>query len=48
MMSWLGSKASYSLPRMSDDNGFVESLFRTVEVVILNPEYDAIVGAAAA
>jgi transposase InsO family protein len=29
MMYWLGLKASYSRPRVSDDNAFVKSLFRT-------------------
>jgi putative transposase len=31
MMYWLGLKASYSRPRVSDDNAFVESLFRTAK-----------------
>ena len=31
MMHWLGLKASYSRPRRSDDNAFVESLFRTAK-----------------
>jgi len=31
MMHWLGLKASYSRPRVSDDNAFVESLFRTAK-----------------
>ena len=31
MMHWLGMNASYSRPRVSDDNAFVESLFRTAK-----------------
>ena len=31
MMHWLGVKPSYSRPRVSDDNAFVESLFRTAK-----------------
>lgn len=31
MMYWLGLKASYSRPRVSNDNAFVESLFRTAK-----------------
>ena len=31
MMNWLGLRASYSRPRVSDDNAFVESLFRTAK-----------------
>jgi putative transposase len=31
MMHWLGLKASYSRPRVSDDNSFVEALFRTAK-----------------
>ena len=31
MMYWLGLKASYSRPRVSNDNPFVESLFRTAK-----------------
>jgi len=31
MMHWLGVKASYSRPRVSDDNAFVEALFRTAK-----------------
>jgi putative transposase len=31
MMYWLGLKASYSRPRVSNDNSFVESLFRTAK-----------------
>src|SRR3569833_2969409 len=30
MLTWLGIRASYSRPRVSDANAFVESLFRTV------------------
>ena len=30
-MHWLGLKASYSRPRVSDDNAFVEALFRTAK-----------------
>ncbi len=29
MLHWLGVKPSYSRPRVSDDNAFAESLFRT-------------------
>jgi putative transposase len=29
MLTWLGIRASYSRPRVSDDNAFIESLFRT-------------------
>ncbi len=29
MLNWLGVKPSYSRPRVSDDNAYVESLFRT-------------------
>ncbi len=36
MMHWLGLKASYSRPRVSDDNGFVEALFRTAKY---RPQY---------
>lgn len=32
MMNWLGLKASYSRPRVSDDNSFVEALFRTAKI----------------
>ena len=32
MLHWLGVKPSYSRPRVSDDNAFVESLFGTREV----------------
>ena len=31
MMHWLGLRASYSRPRVSDDNAFVEALFRTAK-----------------
>ena len=31
MIHWLGLKASYSRPRVSDDNAFVEALFRTAK-----------------
>jgi transposase InsO family protein len=31
MLPWLGIKPSYSRPRVSDDNPFVESLFRTAK-----------------
>jgi putative transposase len=31
MLHWLGIKPSYSRPRVSDDNAFVEALFRTVK-----------------
>jgi transposase InsO family protein len=31
MLYWLGIKPSYSRPRVSDDNAFVESLFRTAK-----------------
>lgn len=38
MLNWLGVKASYSRPRVSDDNAFVESLFRTAKY---RPEFPA-------
>jgi putative transposase len=38
MMYWLGLKASYSRPRVSNDNAFVESLFRTAKY---RPEFPA-------
>ena len=38
MMNWLGVKASHSRPRVSDDNAFVESLFRTAKY---RPEFPA-------
>ena len=31
MLHWLGVKPSYSRPRVSDDNAFVESVFRTAK-----------------
>lgn len=31
MLNWLGIRTSYSRPRVSDDNAFVESLFRTAK-----------------
>lgn len=31
MLHWLGMKPSYSRPRVSDDNAFVEALFRTAK-----------------
>lgn len=31
MLHWLGVKPSYSRPRVSDDNAYAESLFRTVK-----------------
>jgi len=38
MPHWLGVKPSYSRPRVSDDNAFVESLFRTAKY---RPEFPA-------
>jgi putative transposase len=38
MLTWLGIRASYSRPRVSDDNAFIESLFRTVKY---RPEFPA-------
>ncbi len=38
MLLWLGVKPSYSRPRVSDDNAFVESLFRTAKY---RPEFPA-------
>jgi transposase InsO family protein len=38
MLAWLGVKPSYSRPRVSDDNAFVESLFRTAKY---RPEFPA-------
>jgi transposase InsO family protein len=38
MLCWLGVKPSYSRPRVSDDNAFVESLFRTAKY---RPEFPA-------
>lgn len=39
MLHWLGVKASYSRPRVSDDNAFVESLFRTAKYRPEFPEH---------
>jgi putative transposase len=38
MLHWLGIKASYSRPRVSDDNAFAEALFRTAKY---RPEFPA-------
>jgi putative transposase len=38
MLNWLGVKPSYSRPRVSDDNAYAESLFRTAKY---RPEYPA-------
>jgi transposase InsO family protein len=38
MLNWLGVKPSYSRPRVSDDNAFAESLFRTAKY---RPEFPA-------
>lgn len=38
MLHWLGVKPSYSRPRVSDDNAFVESLFKTAKY---RPHYPA-------
>jgi transposase InsO family protein len=38
MLHWLGIKPSYSRPRVSDDNSFVEALFRTAKY---RPEFPA-------
>ncbi len=38
MFHWLGVKPSYSRPRVSDDNAFVESLFKTAKY---RPEFPA-------
>ena len=38
MLHWLGVKPSYSRPRVSDDNAFVKSLFRTAKY---RPEFPA-------
>ncbi|MEX3630397.1 MAG: integrase core domain-containing protein, partial [Burkholderia sp.] len=38
MLNWLGVKPAYSRPRVSDDNAFVESLFRTAKY---RPEFPA-------
>ncbi len=39
MLNWLGVKPSYSRPRVSDDNAFAESLFRTAKY---RPEFQAL------
>ena len=38
MLNWLGVQPSYSRPRVSDDNAFAESLFRTAKY---RPEFPA-------
>ncbi len=38
MLNWLGVKPSYSWPRVSDDNAYAESLFRTAKY---RPEFPA-------
>ena len=38
LLHWLGIKPSYSRPRVSDDNAFVESLFKTAKY---RPEFPA-------
>ena len=38
MLNWLGVKPPYSRPRVSDDNAYVESLFRTAKY---RPEFPA-------
>jgi hypothetical protein len=38
MLHWLGVKPSYSRPRVSDDNAYAESLFRTAKY---HPEFPA-------
>jgi putative transposase len=38
MLNWLGIEPSYSRPRVSDDNAYAESLFRTAKY---RPEYPA-------
>ena len=38
MLYWLGAKPSYSRPRVSDDNAYAESLFRTAQH---RPEFPA-------
>jgi transposase InsO family protein len=38
MLHWLGVRPSYSRPRVSDDNAFVESLFKTAKY---RPEFPA-------
>ena len=39
MLQWLGVKPSYSRPRVSDDNAYAESLFRTAKY---RPEFPAV------
>jgi transposase InsO family protein len=39
MLNWLGVRPSYSRPRVSDDNAFVESLFRTAKYRPEFPEH---------
>ena len=39
MLNWLGVKPSYLRPRVSDDNAFAESLFRTAKY---RPEFQAL------
>ncbi len=38
MLDWLGIKPSYSRPRVSDDNAYAESVFRTAKY---RPEFPA-------
>ena len=38
MLNWLGIRPSYSRPRVSDDNAFVEALFKTAKY---RPEFPA-------
>jgi len=38
MLNWLGIDPSYSRPRVSDDNAYAESLFRTAKY---RPEFPA-------
>ncbi len=38
MLNWLGVTPSYSRPRVSDDNAYAESLFRTAKY---RPEFPA-------
>jgi hypothetical protein len=38
LLHWLGVKPSYSRPRVSDDNAYAESLFRTAKY---RPEFSA-------
>ncbi|GHU15747.1 transposase [Betaproteobacteria bacterium] len=40
MLNWLGIKPSYSRPRVSDDNPFVESLFKTARYRPRIPGFD--------